>query len=192
MLVAFGIWHVGWSLYHIDTWLLFRFHEYCLLVIIISCTWDVIFILSFWGAIDGSTLFILTFPCINRANKMTHIACVDMVIPTFGCAVHFNPWYVDFISGQSSCEKQPLSKWLIVELFPLLWVKIGLIRNLLFVVYSILLGCYVSWPSLQLWSYCVGHVPGRISMEDMGGIASWSITIALHLQILFILQSLDV
>ncbi len=68
----------------------------------------------------------------------------------FGCAVHFNPRNVDFISGPSSCENQPWFSWLTVKLLSLLQVKIGLIRNLLFVAYSILLGCYVLWPSLQL------------------------------------------
>jgi hypothetical protein len=65
--------------------------------------------------------------------------------------VRFNPWCVDFISGLSSCENQPCFGWLIVEVLPLLQVKIGLIRNLLSVAYSILLGSYDLWPSRQLW-----------------------------------------
>jgi hypothetical protein len=111
---------------------------------------------------------------------------MDTVIPIFGCAVRFNPWYVDLILGLSSCENQPYFNWLIVELFSLLQVKIGLIENLLFVTYSILLGCYVLWPSLQLLYYCVGHVPGRISMRIL------KYNYALHEQILFILQTLNV
>jgi hypothetical protein len=95
-----------------------------------------------------------------------------MVIPIFGSTVHFNPRYVYFISGPSSCENKLPSNWLIVKLFPLLQVKIGLIRNLLFVAYNILLGCYNLWPSLQLLLYCVGCVPGRISMEDISDIES--------------------
>ena len=90
---------------------------------------------------------------------------MDMVIPFFDCNVHFNPQYVDFISGPSSCENQLPSNWLIVKLSSLLQVKIGLIRNLLFVAYSILLGCYVVWPSLQLcdtvWVVLLEEYPWR-------------------------------
>ncbi len=121
-----------------------------------------------------------------------NIICMDMDIPTFGCAV-FNPWYVGFISGLSSCEYEPLSSWLIVELFSLLWVKNckwsywkPFVCSL---QYCAGLLCFVSWPRLQLWWYCVGCVPGRISMEDTSGIASWSLNIALHEKILFVLQS---
>ncbi len=71
---------------------------------------------------------------------MTQHLHVELAIPIFGCAVRFN-----------SCENQPRFSWLIVELFSLFQVKIGLIRNLLFGVYSILLGCYVLWPSLKLF-----------------------------------------
>ncbi len=77
------------------------------------------------------------------------IICTDMVIPTFGCAMRLNPWYVDFISGPSSCEKQPLSSWLIVKLLPLLWVKTGLIRSLFVcgLQYSAGLLCFMAKPS---------------------------------------------
>jgi hypothetical protein len=71
-----------------------------------------------------------------------------MVIPTFGCDVRFNPWYVDFISGLNSCENQPPSSWLIVKVPPLLWVKIGLIRNLFCgLQYSAGLLCFMAKPS---------------------------------------------
>jgi hypothetical protein len=43
----------------------------CLLVVIISCTWDVVIILCFCGAIGGSTLLKLAFPCINGATEVT-------------------------------------------------------------------------------------------------------------------------
>jgi hypothetical protein len=60
----------------------------------------------------------------------------------FGCAVCFNPWYVDFISG--------LSFW---ADYQALFTTLGedwSVRNLLFVAYNILLGCYALWLSLQL------------------------------------------
>jgi hypothetical protein len=41
----------------------------CLLVVIISHVWDVVFILCFRGASGGSTLLTFTFPCINGATK---------------------------------------------------------------------------------------------------------------------------
>jgi hypothetical protein len=114
-----------------------------------------------------------------------------MVIPSFfGCTVCFNPWYVDFISGLSSCENQPYFGWLIVELFSLLQVKIGLIRNLLFVAYSILLGCYVFMAKplafVILW--------GSFSWKNIHGEHGWhrilKYNYALHVQMFFILQSL--
>jgi hypothetical protein len=43
----------------------------CLLVVIISRIWDVVIILCFHGASDGSTLLTLAFPCINGATKVT-------------------------------------------------------------------------------------------------------------------------
>ncbi len=120
-------------------------------MVIISCIWDVVIIIFFRGASGGSTVLTLAFPCINGATKVTLHYLRGYGHPNFlGCAVRFNPWYVDFIAGLSSCENQPCFGWLIVELFLLLQVKIGLIRNLLFVAYSILLGCYDLWPSLQL------------------------------------------
>jgi hypothetical protein len=101
MFMAFGIRHAGWSMYHgYLTWL-FAFMKNCLMVVIISCVWDVVFILCFCGASGGSTLLTLAFPCNNGVTKATHVICMDMVIPFFGCAVRFNPWYVDFISGQA-------------------------------------------------------------------------------------------
>ncbi len=69
--MALGIWHAVWSLYHVDTGLCFCFHEYCLLVVIISCFWGVSIIVCFHGAIGGSTLFTLAIPCINGAIKVT-------------------------------------------------------------------------------------------------------------------------
>ncbi len=54
--------------------------------------------------------------------RRRNIICMDMGILTFGCAVRFNPWHVNFISGLGSCENQPLTVWLIVDLLSLLWV----------------------------------------------------------------------
>jgi hypothetical protein len=130
----------------------FAFMKNCLLVVIICRAWDMVFILGFCGASGGSTLLTLAFPCINVVTEVTQHHLHGYGYPIFfGCAVHFNHWCVDFISGLSSCENQLCFGWLIVELFSLLQVKIGLIRNLLFVAYSVLLGCYDLWPSLQLW-----------------------------------------
>jgi hypothetical protein len=42
-----------------------------LLVVIISCVWDVVIILCFCGASGGSTLLTLAFSCINGATKVT-------------------------------------------------------------------------------------------------------------------------
>ncbi len=49
----------------------------------------------------------------------------------------------------------------------------------------------ISHPSCQLWKYCVSRDPGQISLEDTIGIKSWSRSITLHVQRLFIHQSLD-
>jgi hypothetical protein len=43
----------------------------CLSVFIISCVWDVVFILCFHGASGGSTLLTLAFPSINGVTKAT-------------------------------------------------------------------------------------------------------------------------
>jgi hypothetical protein len=56
----------------------------CLLVVIISRIWDVVFILCFCGASGGSTLLTLAFPSINGVTKgQLSIICMDMVIPIF-------------------------------------------------------------------------------------------------------------
>jgi hypothetical protein len=124
----------------------------CLSVVIISRVWDVVFIICFCEASGGSTLLTVAFPCTNGVTEVTQHHVRGYGHPNiFFCTVRFNPWCVDFISGLSSCENQPCFSWLIVELFSLLQVKIGLIRNLLSVAYSILLGSYDLWPSCQLW-----------------------------------------
>ncbi len=67
MLVAFGI------LVNVSEIpdFFFAFMENCLLVVITSHVWDVVFILCFCGAIGGSTLFTLPFSCItNGATKV--------------------------------------------------------------------------------------------------------------------------
>jgi hypothetical protein len=81
----------------------------CLSVVIISRVWDVVFILCFCGASGGSTLLTLAFPSINGVTKATQHHLHGYGHPNFfGCAVRFNLWYVDFISGLSFCENQPL------------------------------------------------------------------------------------
>jgi hypothetical protein len=87
----------------------------CLLVVIISHIWDVVFILCFCGASGGSTLLTMAFPSINGVTKATQHHLHGYGHPNFsGCAVCFNPLYVDFILGLSSCENQPCFGWLIV------------------------------------------------------------------------------
>jgi hypothetical protein len=70
MFVAFGIKHVGWSKYQ-EYLTAFAFMKNCLLVVIVSIVWDVVFILCFRGASGGSTLLTLAFPCINGVTKVT-------------------------------------------------------------------------------------------------------------------------
>jgi hypothetical protein len=43
----------------------------CLLVVIISRIWDVVFILCFCGASGGSTQLTLAFPCIDGVTEVT-------------------------------------------------------------------------------------------------------------------------
>jgi hypothetical protein len=108
MFVAFGIRHASWSMYQGYLTVFFAFMKNCLLVVIISHVWDMVFILCFCEASGGSTLLTLAFPCINGVTKVTHHHMCGFGHPNFfGCAVCFNPWYVDFISGPSSRENQP-------------------------------------------------------------------------------------
>ncbi len=112
MLVAFGIRHACWSTYQ-GYLTAFAFMKNCLSVVIISCIWDEVFILCFRGASGGSTLLTLAFPNINGVTEATHHHLHGYGHPNFsGCAVCFNPCYVDFISGLSFCENQPLI-WLV-------------------------------------------------------------------------------
>ncbi len=90
MLVAFGIWHVGCSMYHIYIQLCFCFHEYCLLVIIISPIWDVTIILCFHGAMLAHHYPHWHFLPLMELPSWINIIYVDMCIPTFGCAVPLN------------------------------------------------------------------------------------------------------
>jgi hypothetical protein len=70
MLVAFSIRHACWSMYQ-GYLTAFCFHEKLPSVVIISCVWDVVFILCFCGASGGSTLLILAFPSINEVTEAT-------------------------------------------------------------------------------------------------------------------------
>jgi hypothetical protein len=113
----------------------------CLSVVIISHVWDVVFILCFCGASGGSILLILALLCINGVTEVTQHHMGGYGYPNFfGCTVCFNPWYVDFISGLSSCENQPCFGWLIIKLFSLLQVKIGLIKT------------FCLWPTVFCWA----------------------------------------
>jgi hypothetical protein len=59
-------------MYHIDSWMCFCFHEFCLLLVIISHIWDVTVILCIYGAIGGSsTLLTFALPCIDEATRVT-------------------------------------------------------------------------------------------------------------------------
>ncbi len=78
-------------------------------MVIFSHVWDVVVILCFCGASGGSTLLTLAFPSINGVTKATQNHLHGYGHPNFsGWAVPFIPWYVDFISGLSFCENQPL------------------------------------------------------------------------------------
>jgi hypothetical protein len=103
--------------------------------------------------------------------------------------MHFNAWYVDFISGLSFVRINLCCGWLIVYLFSLLQVKIGLIGNLLFVAYSILLGCYALAEPSAFVILC-----GLFSWKNIHGEHGWHRILkyiyALHVKILFILQSI--
>ncbi len=124
---------------------------------------------AFWWlslVVSGMWLFSFAFAEPLVAQHSLHIGilalmklprwlniCVDMGVPSFGCAVRFNPWYKNFISGLCSCE-QSLCNWLIVELLSLVWVKICKWSHWTpILAYSIPDGllCSVSWPSLLLW-----------------------------------------
>ncbi len=97
-------------------------HEICQLVVFISCVWDVTVLLCFCEDVGGSTLFTLVNPCIMELPRWLNF-CMDMGIPSFGCAVHFNPWYKKVISGLRSYKNHPPCSWLIVKLLSLFWVK---------------------------------------------------------------------
>jgi hypothetical protein len=71
MFVAFGIRHAGWSMYQGYLTVFSAFMKNCLLVVIISRVWDVVFIICFCGASGGSTLLTLAFPCINNVTEVT-------------------------------------------------------------------------------------------------------------------------
>jgi hypothetical protein len=59
--------------------------------------------------------------------RWLNISCMGMGIPTFGCVMPFNPWYVDFISGPSSCGNQPPSVgWLLSSFRSFGWRMVSL------------------------------------------------------------------
>ncbi len=164
----------------------------CLLVVIISRIWDVVFILCFCGASDGSTLLTMAFSCINGVTKVTQHHLHRYGHPIFfGCAVCFNPWYVDFISGSSSCdcENQLWFSWLTVELLsPFRWRLVSLKPFVCGLQYSAGLLCFMAKP-LAFVILC-----GLCSWKNIHGEHGWhrilKYNYALPLQTSFILQSL--
>ncbi len=125
----------------------FAFMKNCLLVVVISCIWDVVFILCFCGASGGSTLLTLAFPCINGVTGDSASSAQIWSSQIFGCTVRFNPWYVDFISGLSSCENQPCFGWLIVKLFYFFrWRLVSLKPFVCGLQYSAGLLCFIAKP----------------------------------------------
>jgi hypothetical protein len=120
-----------------------------------------------------------------------NIICVDMVIPIFGCAVRFNPWYVDFISGPSSCDNQPWFKWLIVKLCQSFRQRLVLLKT------------FRLWPTVFCWAvlfygqaFSFLVILCRLcSWRNIHGEHGWhrilKYNYALHVQLLFILQSLE-
>ncbi len=117
--IACGIWQLTCGSVNVSEIpdCFFAFMKNCLLVVIISHLWDVVIILCFRGAIGGSTLLTLEFLALMELPRWLSIISADMVIPIFGRTVRFNPWYVNFISGSSSCENQwinlDLAGWLL-------------------------------------------------------------------------------
>ena len=107
MFVAFGIRHAGWSMYHgCLTWL-FAFMKNCLTVVIISCVWDVVFILCFRGASGGSTLLTLAFPCNNGVTKVTQHHLHGYGHPNFWLRCALQPLVCRLYLRPSSCDNQP-------------------------------------------------------------------------------------
>jgi hypothetical protein len=89
---------------------------------------------------------------------------VDSGIPTFGCAVHINSWYVNLFSGQSSCENKPLSIWLIGKLLSLLWVK-----NCKFSHLKPFL-----WPTEFHWAVMFCFMAKPSALVVLCGLCSWT------------------
>ncbi len=150
-------------MYHIDTWLRCCFHEYCLLVVIISFIWDVTIILCFVEPLVAQHYSHWRFLALMELPRWPNIICLDMRVPTFGWAVHFNPWYVDFISGLRSCENKPPHSLLNVELLSLLWTKT----------------CKWShwktflWPTVFRWAVMLCFMAKPSALVILCGVCSW-------------------
>ncbi len=109
MFVAFGIRHTGWSIP--DCFLLSWKTTFRWLSLVVSGMWSLSFV--FVEPMVAQHYQHWHFLALLESPRWLSIICTDMVIPIFFCAVRFNPWYVDFISGPSSCENQPwFSCWL--------------------------------------------------------------------------------
>jgi hypothetical protein len=91
------------------------------------------------------------FLALMKLPRQLNIICTDMVIPIFLVALCALTFGMKTLSQAWAFARINLwFSWLIIMLFSLLQVKMSLVRNFLFVAYSILLGCYALWPSLQL------------------------------------------
>ncbi len=138
-----GIWNTGWPMYHIILNCVFAFMNttFWWLKLVASGMWPLSFV--FVGPLVAQHN--LQFLALVWLPRWLNIICMDMGIPTFGCAVRFNPWYV-MISQAEAPVRINLHAfgWLLSSFHSFGWRIIsGLVGNLLFVAYSISLGCYV-------------------------------------------------
>ncbi len=132
-------------------------------MIIISCIWDGTVFFCFCGGIGGSTLFTFGNPCIMELPRCLNI-CMDMGISSSGCAVCFNPWYKNFISGLRSCENQPLNSWLIAKLLPCFWVK----------KYKWSPCKPFFWPTVFRWAIMFYFMAKPSALVILCGLCSWT------------------
>ncbi len=145
-----------------------------------------IILLCFCGATGGSTLFKWGDPYIMEIPRCL-IVCMEMrcALQPFGIKLYLRPmllWESTPVR-LTDCQASTVFGWQnMISLIgnPFLWPTVSrwAVR-------------VISWSSNQLWYYCVSRVPGQISLEVTSGIKSWSRTIAMCVQRLFIHQSLD-
>jgi hypothetical protein len=150
------------------------------------------FLLCFCGASGGSTLFTLGKPHIIEIPSCLIFLCgyghsilwLRCALQPFGIKLYFRPtllWESTPIR-LADCRASSVEWRNISGPFGNLFLWPTVFRWAVRVV---------SWPSHQLWTYCVSCVPGQISLEVTSGNKSWSRTIALHVKRSFIHQSLN-